>query len=62
MFLTFVREVLLYAQNDNPLETPEQLRNKLEQIAEEQRIVENLKRLNTNNSSWLCEEPLRYER
>jgi hypothetical protein len=25
MVLTFVREILLYAQNDNPLETPEQL-------------------------------------
>jgi len=34
---------------------------KLEQIAEEKRVAENLQRLTTNNSSWLCEEPFRYE-
>jgi tetratricopeptide (TPR) repeat protein len=34
---------------------------KLEQIAEEKRIDENMQRLITNNSSWLCKEPFRYE-
>jgi tetratricopeptide (TPR) repeat protein len=34
---------------------------KLEQIAEEKRVAEHLKSLTTNNSSWLCEEPFRYD-
>ena len=39
MFLTFVRELLLDAQNDNPLETPEQLQEFLDWLVTTLRIL-----------------------
>ena len=60
--LAIYEQVLQFNPDNKDAQTAKmKIRYKLEQIAEEKRVAEHLKGLTTNNSSWLCEEPFRYD-
>ena len=60
--LTIYEQVLQFNPENKYAQTAKmKIFYKLEQIAEEKRIAEHMKKLTTNKSSWLCEKPFRYE-
>jgi tetratricopeptide (TPR) repeat protein len=60
--LAIYEQVLQFNPDNKDAQTAKlKVLHKLEQMAEEKRIAENMQRLVTNNSSWLCKEPFRYD-
>ncbi len=60
--LAIYEQVLQFNPDNKDAQTAKmKVLHKLEQIAEEKRVAEHMKSLTANNSSWLCEEPFRYD-
>lgn len=60
--LAIYEQVLQFNPNNKDAQTAKmKVLRKLEQIAEEKRIAEHKQKLLSNDSSWLCDEPFRYE-